>query len=102
MYINTNGKDTIDNVRVSNKPKIKKSIERIPQIIQRASLTVISHKKPSKLSSKIKPNGALKERQKNPKNSVIKVSHLTNEVRVNEPIVANIANPKTLELGEAK
>ena len=61
------GNITIDKKVVTNKPIINQIIESKPQIIHKASLTVISHKMPSKLSSKINPKGALNEWQKNSK-----------------------------------
>ena len=68
--ISEKGNITIDINIVTNKPIINQTIESKPQIIHKASLTVKSHKIPSKLSSNIKPKGALNERQKN-KNTFI-------------------------------
>ena len=58
---------TIDRNIVTKIPMINQAIESTPQIIHKASLTVKSHKMPSKLSSKINPKGALNEWQKNSK-----------------------------------
>ena len=68
-FIKQKGKAHIEKNRVKNNPNIKNSMESIPQIIQSASLTVISQSMPSRLSSKIKPNGDLNERQKKKKKS---------------------------------
>lgn len=85
-----NGKENIDKKELTNKPRIKKAIERAVQIIHNASLTVNNQIMPSRLNSNIKPNGHLKERQKKKNMSAIKFPQKIWVVIVKEPTVKNI------------
>jgi hypothetical protein len=97
-----NGKEKIDTTRLKNSPTKKKAIDRSPHITQSANFTVINHKIPSKLSSKINPKGALNERQKNENKSFTKHSQNICEVKVKEPIIQTIVPSKVYGSGFEK
>ena len=65
LFPTAKGKEKRDKKELINKPKTKKPTESAVQIIHNASFMVRSHTIPSRLSSKIKPNGHLKDLQKN-------------------------------------
>ena len=104
FLIKANGKIGTDNNMLKNNPNKKKRIDNIPQIIHKASFTVISQSIPSRLNSKMKPNGHLKERQKNKKKSDKKPSQFQNSWldRVNAPTVKTIAPVRASGEGNAK
>ena len=85
---------------LKNKPSKKKPIESAPQRIHRASLTVISHKIPSKLNSKIKPNGAEKDLQKKEKKSASQQSQNMQAVKPKAPSVPTMADTRVIEEGK--
>ena len=94
VFPKENGKIIIEQNMVTKIPIINQAIESRPQRIHNASFTVINHKIPSRLNSKIKPKGALNERQKNKKISDITPSQISSAVIVKPAIVQMIAPNK--------